>query len=205
VSVEGHVRRAIFQFGKDRSSQVPQALLGKDPLPGILVVDRYAAYNKAPCQIQYCFAHLLGDVEDLEKKFPGEEELASFVGVVARQLALAMGLRGQRISDKELYRRAEALREEIKATMTQPARHLAICRIQDIFRENEHRLLHWTNRTVPADNNLAEQNLLPSVIARKVSFGSVTHVGARMRSTLSTVAVNIRRRGKMLGGESKKL
>lgn len=191
---------SIFQFGKGRSSDVPQAVFGKDPLPGTLVVDRYAAYNKAPCRIQYCFAHLLRKVEDLGKEFPDDKEVATFVAVVAPQLALAMGLRGERISDDEFYRRAVGLREEIKATMGQPAHHEGIRCIQDIFRQNEHRLYHWAdNRAVPADNNLAERDLRPSVIARKVSFGSVTHAGAKMRSILSTVTTTLNKRGEDVG------
>lgn len=186
---------SVFQFGKSRSSKVPQAVFGKGPLPGRLVVDRYAAYNKAPCQIQYCYAHLLRDVQDLEKEFPGETEVSTFVAVVAPQLSLAIGLRRQPISDEEFYHRAAALSEEIKTTMGQPARHMGIRRIQDIFRENEHRLFHWAeSRAVPAENNLAERDLRPSVIARKVSFGSVTDAGAQVRSTLTTVAATIRKR-----------
>ena len=46
---------SIFQFGKNRSSKVPQAIFGKHSLPGTLVVDRYAGYNKAPCEIQVLF------------------------------------------------------------------------------------------------------------------------------------------------------
>jgi len=187
---------SIFQFGKNRSSKVPQMVFGKNLLPGTLVVDRYAAYNKAPCQIQYCFAHLLRDVQDLEKEFPGEEEVSTFVAVVAPQLSLAIGLGRQPISDGEFYRRAATLRAEIKSAMAQPARHQGIRRIQDIFRENEHRLFHWADhRAIPADNNLAERDLRPSVIARKVSFGSVTDAGAQIRSTLSTVAATIHKRG----------
>ncbi|MFH1562568.1 MAG: transposase [Nitrospirota bacterium] len=34
-----------------------------------MVVDRYNGYNKVPCEIQYCYAHLLRNVEDLEKQF----------------------------------------------------------------------------------------------------------------------------------------
>ncbi len=195
---------SIFQFGKTRSSKVPQAVFGKDPLPGTLVVDRYAAYNKVPCRLQYCFAHLLRDVEDLEKDFPGEREVCSFVGVVAPQLALAMGLRSQPISDDEYYRRAAKLSEEIKSTMTQPAHHQGVRRIQDIFRENEHRLFHWgEDRAVPADDNLAERDLRPTVIARKVSFGSITDAGAKVRSTLTTVAGTIKKRGGNVGGRIK--
>lgn len=191
---------SIFQFGQSRSSKVPHAVFGKDSLPGTLVVDRYAGYNKLPCQIQYCYAHLLRDIQDLDKEFPGEAEITSFVAVAAPQLALAMGLRGQPISDDAFYRRAAALREEIKATMAQPARHLAIRRIQDIFLENEGRLYHWAdNRAVPADNNLAERDLRPTVIARKVSFGSITDAGAKTRSTLTTGAATIKKRGGDVG------
>ena len=49
---------SIFQFGKNRSAQVPLAVFGKEPLKGTLVVDRYNGYNKVPCSIQYCYAHL---------------------------------------------------------------------------------------------------------------------------------------------------
>jgi transposase len=187
---------SVFQFGKSRSSRVPQAVFGKDPLPGKLVVDRYAAYNKAPCEIQYCYAHLQREVEDLEKEFPDEKEAASFVAVVRPLLALAQGLRAQPIPDGQFYSQAAKLRSEIKAAMNQPAKHMGIRRIQDIFRENEHRLYHWADdRAVPAENNLAERDLRPSVIARKVSFGSVTDAGARVRSILTTVACTIRKQG----------
>lgn len=187
---------SIFLFGESRSGRVPQAVFGSKPLPGTLVVDRYAAYNKAPCKIQYCYAHLLREVQDLEKEFPGEAEVLIFVAISAPQLSLAMGLRLQPISDEEFYRQASSLREEIKSTMAQPAKHMGIRRIQDIFRENEHRLYHWADdRSVPADNNLAERDLRPSVIARKVSFGSVTDAGAKVRSTLTTINASMKKRG----------
>jgi len=186
---------SIFQFGKNRSSKVPQAVFGKGPLPGALVVDRYAGYNKVSCEIQYCYAHLLREVQDVEKEFDGEGEVSEFVAVAAPQLALAMGLRRQPIPDDEFYRRAAQLSSEIKATMAQGAHHMGIRRIQDIFRENEPRLFHWSERrAVPADNNLAERDLRPSVIARKVSFGSVTDAGAQVRSTLVTVVTTLKKR-----------
>jgi hypothetical protein len=66
-----------------RISKIPQMILGQKPLPGVLVVDRYAGYNKAPCSIQYCYAHLLREVEDLEKDFPDSDEIKAFVSVMA--------------------------------------------------------------------------------------------------------------------------
>jgi transposase-like protein len=60
-----------FRFRKTRSASVAKQVFGHQPLPGVLVVDRYQAYNKVPCPIQHCYAHLLRDVQDLEKQeFP---------------------------------------------------------------------------------------------------------------------------------------
>ena len=186
---------SIFQFGKNRSAQVPLSIFGKDPLPGTLIVDRYNGYNKVPCAIQYCYAHLLRDVEDLEKEFPDDSEVSTFTAVVIPLLSCAMKLRLQSISNEEFYSQACRIRNEIEAAMNHPAVHLGIRRIQDIFRKNNNRLYHWSeNRAIPADNNLAERDLRPSVIARKVSFGSVSDAGAETRSILQTVACTLKKR-----------
>jgi transposase len=189
-------RLSIFQFGKSRSAKIPQAVFGTEPLPGVLVVDRYNGYNKIQCRIQYCYAHLLRDVQDLEKDFPDNGEVSTFVAVVAPLMALAMGLRSQPLSDEQFPSEAARVRLELKAAMEHPAKHQAIRRIQDIFRENEHKLYHWAeDRAVPADNNLAERDLRPSVIARKVSFGSVSDAGAKVRSTLTTIVTTLKKQG----------
>ena len=189
-------RLSIFQFGKNRSAKIPQAVFGAEPLPGVLVVDRYNGYNKIRCEIQYCYAHLLRDVQDLEKEFPDSAEVSTFVAVVAPLMALAMGLRSQPLSDDQFFSEGSRVRSELKAAMDRPARHQGIRRIQDIFRENEGRLYHWAeDKAVPADNNLAERDLRPSVIARKVSFGSVTDAGAKVRSTLTTIVTTLKKQG----------
>lgn len=190
------VNVSIFLFKKTRSSSVPRALFGEEKLPGTLVVDRYSGYNKAPCTIQYCYGHLLREVEDLEKEFPDQAEIKTFVSVVAPLFALAMGLRGQPLSDAQFLEKASEVKGQIKATMEAPAQHLGIRRIQDIFMEHEGRLYHWAeDRKIPADNNLAERDLRPTVIARKVSFGSQSDAGARTRSILMTVVHTLRKRG----------
>jgi hypothetical protein len=78
--------------------------------------------------------------------------------------------------------------------VTRQARHPAIWKIQGIFREKADRLYHWAgDRNVPADNNLAERELRPLVIARKLSFGSQSEAGARTRETLMTVLHTLRK------------
>ena len=190
------VKISIFLFKKTRSSSVPRAVFGDERLPGTLVVDRYNGYNKMPCKIQYCYSHLLREVQDLEKEFPDHTEITAFVITVAPLVALAMGLRGQSISDVQFLEQASELKEQIKAAMAAPAQHLGIVRIQDIFTEQQGRLYHWSeNREVPADNNLAERDLRPTVIARKVSFGSQSDAGAHTRSIVMTVVHTLRKRG----------
>ena len=182
------IKISIFLFRETRSSSVPREVFGKDPLPGTLVVDRYHAYNKAPCLLQYCYAHLLRNVEDMEKEFPENQEVRNFVNILAALLASAMNLRSLPIPDAQFYKRAKGVKSQILKAVHGAAQHLAIRRIQEIFHENEQRLYRWADdRQIPADNNLAERDLRPSVIARKVSFGSQSKAGANTRSILMTV------------------
>jgi transposase len=182
------IQISIFLFRQTRSSGVPKEVFGKDPLPGTLVVDRYDAYNKAPCFLQYCYAHLLRYVEDVEKEFPDNPEVKNFVGTFASLLASAMNLRSLPITDAQFYEKAKEVKSQILEAVHHSAQHLAIRRIQEIFHENERRLYRWADdRQIPADNNLAERDLRPTVIARKVSFGSQSEEGANTRGTLMTV------------------
>ena len=187
----------IFRFRHTRSGKVAQEVFGQEQLPGVLVVDRYAGYNKSPCKIQYCYAHLLRDVQDLEKEFPDNDEIKTFVQTVAPLIAEAMNLRPLSISDEEFYRRATKTKEDIIKGMNSEANHFGIQHIQNIFRENSHRLYHWANnRDVPADNNFAERELRPLVMARKVSFGSHSDAGAKTREILMTVLKTLKMRTK---------
>jgi transposase len=106
-----------------------------------------------------------------------------------------MGLRTQPSSDAEFARQAAALKAQLIATMEEPAQHLGIRRIQEIFRANIDRLYHWAeDRRIPAENNLAERDLRPTVIARKVSFGSQSDAGAHTRGILMSVLHTLKKR-----------
>jgi len=189
-------RLSLFRFRQTRSAAVPREVLGTQPLPGVLVVDRYAAYNQAPCAINYCYSHLLRLAQDLEKEFPDSAEVRRFVSTVAPLLTLAIGLRNQPISDAVFTRKARKVKADILQAMQAPAQHAGIRNIQQIFQENRHRLYHWADdRRVPADNNLAERDLRPTVIARKVSFGSQSDAGAHTRGVLMSVLHSLKKQG----------
>jgi hypothetical protein len=186
---------SVFRLRPTRSARVVREALGPKRLGGVLVVDRYAGYNRAACRIQYCYAHLLRDVQDLEKTFPDQPEVRAFVATLAPLLAAAMGLRRQGLPGAAFRRQAAALKRRIVAAVHRPARHPAVQGLQDVFRQHADRMYHWArDPTIPAENNLAERELRPMVVARKVSFGSQSDRGAATREILMTVLYTLRKR-----------
>ncbi|MGH9454342.1 MAG: IS66 family transposase, partial [Terriglobia bacterium] len=179
---------SVFLFRPSRSARVASEALGQEQLPGVLVVDRYKGYHRAPCAIQYCYAHLLRGAEDLGKEFPEHAEVQNFTSTLIPQLSAAMHLHSQPLSDAEYAVQAHAIQQEMQKVIDQPAQHLGVRAMQNLFRENAARLYHWVeDRRVPADNNRAERELRPTVIARKTSFGSQSDAGAKTREILMTL------------------
>ncbi len=195
---------SIFRIRNTRSAKVPHDVFGPEQLFGVLVVDRYNGYNKLLILIQYCYAHLLRNVQDLEKEFPQNAEIKSFVEALAPQLANAMSLRAMDISHKQFKQQAAKIKRKIIQITNRPARHPAIQKIQGIFRDKADRLYHWADdRAVPADNNFAERELRPLVIARKVSFGSQSDAGAKTREILMSVLHTLKKRTPDVAGALK--
>lgn len=187
---------AIFRLRKTRSGQIALEMLGDKRLPGVLVVDRYNGYNKAPCDIQYCQAHLLREIQDLGKELPETKEVQEFVGTAAELIAQTMRLRTAITENKEYLEAAQGLRTKIELVMSSEAQDPGIRRIQDIYRKHSGRMYHWSKgRNIPADNNFAERELRNLVISRKVSFGSQSDEGALTRETLMSILHTMRLRG----------
>jgi transposase len=192
---------SLFLVGRSRATEVPlelfEALLRAGRIAeGVMLVDRYAVYGKLPVTLQYCYAHLKRDVEELQAQFPNDAEVQRFCRLLINLLSRAMGLRTRKISDRRYYQAARLLRERIVAVCADEARHPGIQTIQNIFRGNPHRLYHWADdRRVPADNNYSERSLRPLVIARKLSFGSQSPRGARTREILMSVLHSLKKQG----------
>jgi transposase len=191
----GNHDSSLFRFGLSRAGSVVTEVLGKEPLPGTLVVDRYSGYNVSPCPLQYCYAHLLRNLQDLHKDCPDNAEVTAFVQTLAPLLADAMHLPGERLDTAAYYARANRLKQQILDAISHSARHLAVQNYQTIFRQHRQRLFHWVDdRRIPPDNNFAERALRPTVIARKLSFGSQSNAGANTRSILMTTLHTLAKR-----------
>ena len=187
---------SLFLFRHTRSGDIPREVLGTEPLPGVLGVDRYSGYSRVPCKVQYCYEHLKRNLQDIVKQFSDDPEVKRFGRDVIGMLRNAMKLRGRRISDKRFYEKAADLKKKIKEAMEVDANHEAIRTYQEIFRDNEDKMYHWADdRRVPAENNRAEKELRPIVIARKISFGSQSPKGRNTREILASVLNTLAQRG----------
>jgi transposase len=195
---------SLFLAGQSRAASVPLERLkpylppDDDLFPGVLVVDRYAAYNLLHFQLQYCYAHLKRDAEKLEKKHPDAPEVKSFCRALIRQLSAAMRLRKKtKLTDPQYYAKAARIKASIMRIADSEASHPGIQDFQAVFRKNTHRLYHWArDRRVPADNNYSERSLRPLVIARKLSFGTQSANGSRTRSILMSVLHSLEKQGR---------
>jgi transposase len=186
---------SLHLYRNTRSARVVEEVFGTKPLAGYLVVDRYAGYKGVPCHVQYCYAHLLREMKDLPAAFAGDKEVAAYAERMIALLAEAMRLQSSQPADEEYSREAQRIRREIIEACDEPSHHLAIKRWQDFFVDEADHLYQWVeDRRVPCENNRAERELRPTVIARKVSHGSQGEEGAKTREVLMSVMQTLKKR-----------
>jgi transposase len=78
---------SVFLFCSTRSASVAREFLGTQPLSGVLAVDRYNRYNRAPCRLQYRYVHLLREVEDLAREASDRREVTAYTATMIPLLA----------------------------------------------------------------------------------------------------------------------
>lgn len=187
---------AAFLFRNTRGSAVPLEVLGKDTLELNLITDRYKGYSPLLVNRQYCYIHLLRDLEAIETDFPDEPEAIAFVSALKEHLKQAVTLHRQQLELHEYLTRATGIQAAIMEICNQEAKHPAVQNFQNIFRQNPDKLFQWVKSPdIPADNNFAERGLRPTVIARKISFGSQSDKGMHTREIMMTFLYTARTRG----------
>jgi hypothetical protein len=170
-----------------REKEMVDRVLG-DRFSGVLVSDFYAAYNHYTGLKQRCWAHLLQDIHELKEFYPEDASVQGW----AREL-------------HELYQQAKAFsspkdRERLAAKVRFERGALAICAP---FRENpaaaQRRLSARITRfieelfvfvlypEVPSHNNAAEKSLRHLVTCRKISGGTRSSAGTRVKMALSSL------------------
>lgn len=174
---------------------MPKEVFGTAQLSGVLVVDRYGGYNRVPCQIQYCYAHLLREMKDLETEFEANTEVVGYTRAMKIYLTDAMQLRNRNLNEADYRKQAAAIKKKIFELSQRPAEHPAIRRLQDFYVEKAGRLYQWCESSeIPAENNYAEREIRKTVIARKISYGSQSQAGAKTREIWTSVLQTLKKR-----------
>lgn len=189
---------APFRFKGTRKKWVAEEVFGKGPHFGVLVRDRYAAYdNSFGGRQQYCLGHLKRDCLDLMEKEPGNKEYLAFVPAFAALLREALALNRRAESDGEYCGEAKGIKEEMLKMINAEAGDAALQKYRDIFRRHPDRIFQWADdRRVPAENNMSERGVRRTVIARKVCGGSQSEAALSVRETLQPVICSLKLRHK---------
>ena len=112
---------SVFRLRGTRSGEVAREVLGEGRAgEETLLVDRYGGYNRFGGDIQYCYAHLARDTEEIVKDDPQSAECKRFADAFVPLLCQAMRLRKEPIGDAEYYVAAAALEQQIRACAAGP-------------------------------------------------------------------------------------
>lgn len=179
-----------FHHDPSRAGAVVAEVLGA-VYEGTLVSDFYAAYNLHAGPHQRCWAHLLRDIHDLRVAHPDHAAMAAWAAAVhalyldAKQVASSAATGTARLAARdELERRLTALCAPFWQPDS-PAPQASLCQRIDRFLDELFEFV--LDPAIPADNNLAERRLRPLVIARKISGGTRSEAGSRVRTTLASL------------------
>ena len=178
---------AIFILAAGRSHEVPEGHLGPVEGPGILMVDRYKAYQAVDkvksglIVLAFCWSQVRRDFLTVARSWPDQEAWAmDWVGQIG-QLYQLNEARLQVRADASAFATADgAWRAAVTAfgargvtELEQPELHPARRKVLESLGD------HWTGLTVfvehpevPMDNNTAERAPRGPVVGRKNYYGS---------------------------------
>lgn len=187
-------RVTIYRVSAKRDAAVLESLLGKR-YAGTLVsdclniYDRYEAARKSKC-----VAHHLRAIGAAQQE--GGE--SPFLAGAKRVFKAALKLDGMREKlPAAVYERGvKSLERRLDRLLAQKHRAGGEERIaKRLCKQREHLFTFLWRKEVAATNNLAERQLRPAVITRKLSCGNKTERGARTWEVLASVAATCRQRG----------
>ena len=188
----------VYVVRQSRGSDVPWGVLTEE-FGGVLVVDGWAAYGSLPYPLGQCLAHLLRRCwELLEVQKQGAARVAHAVLRIL-QAALALVALRHQLAAADYWAAVAQLRGELRAVLEGRIEDPANLRLVKHLARHEDEL--WTflaQQGVAPTNNLAEQEVRPGVLLRKLSAGNRTEPGAHTYEVLATVSRTAVRNGLVL-------
>lgn len=170
--------------------------------PGLLISDCLAVYDGATGRQHKCFAHHLRALRQARlDQSPEVAAVEPWVERCALFFKTAQALKGRLPDLSPAERTAErtTLEREINALFERPRADPAQERFRvRIAKQRDHLLSFLDEPAADSTNNLAERQLRPAVIARKLSCGNKTARGASTWQTLASLAATCAQRAQDL-------
>jgi transposase len=190
----------LYRIRPSRAHEVVVEVLGEE-FGGVLVSDCFLAYDPLPFAKQKCLAHLLKTCGEIERsKTRGAVRFSRRVAALLRKaMALkrrrgTIGDRGYAVLRGKVHAELDRL---LSGTYTDPDN----ARLAKRLRKQRGHLLRFLDHDgVDATNNLAEREIRPAVIARKLSAGNRTESGAETHAALASLLRTCRRQGRDILG-----
>jgi hypothetical protein len=197
---------AFFHIDRHRSGDAAKTVLGEN-FDGVLVRDRYAAYNGIGFDWQACLAHIITNAKDISREHAllpkGERDaaVALFCDCVVNLCSRACDVGGKLKSGEVPWEDAANFERRFIRELTkmckQPHRFKPAETLRSylIGPERKHLFTFLRIPGVPPTNNHAEQSLRHMVIFRKVCFGTRSDNGIKTHSIVPTLVQTARRQG----------
>src|SRR5438128_8392702 len=186
----------VFVVRLSRGGQVARELLGEG-FAGILVTDRYSAYNWYPVRWrQLCWAHLLRDFEAIRGRGGVCEELGDALLAQAHQMFSWWHRVREGTLKRSTFRsymtplRCEVERLLEAGSQCGVAKTEGTC--QEIVKRREALWTFVQVDGVEPTNNTSERGLRPGVLWRKGSFGTQSEEGSRFVESMMTVVTTLK-------------
>ena len=198
----------VFIQGLSRSTAAAIELLGST-FGGIVVSDRFSAYNHLPTQLrQLCWAHLIRDITAIAERPGASAEFGDKLLGLQQQLVEQWHCyTGGTIDWLALQQSCRPIRQEFEATLKRMVElgyqrgertpwAKTVRTAQQILQLADGLWTFLETRGIEPTNNAAERALRQSVIQRKISHGVQSRQGAICRSRLLTVTTTLRQQGR---------
>jgi transposase len=186
----------VFVVRLSRGGHVARELLG-NRFAGILVTDRYSAYNWYPVRWrQLCWAHLLRDFEAMRDRGGRSAEIGDALLTQAHQMFTWWHrVRTGTLKRSTFRSYMTLLRREVERLLEAGSRcgvskTAGTCR--DILKRREALWTFVQVDGVEPTNNTAERAIRPGVLWRKGSFGTQSEEGSRFVESMMTVVATLK-------------
>lgn len=189
-------RGTLYLVLKSRGREVLDAVLGPS-FAGVLVSDCLSVYDIETGVQQKCYAHHFKAIK--AAKAVDAAQGAGFLSELGDLLksALALGEKRAELPAPQYQQEIAQLERDSEALLStaREKAHEESVR-QRLCKQKDHLFSFLRHDGVDATNNLAERQLRPAVIARKLSCGNKTRAGARTFGILASLAATAAQKGK---------